>query len=472
MRRGKHPSIITNEKLMKDWPKNVDGSYSISPHDPSKISLGSAKKVKWICATCSHEWVVKVANRFISGSGCGFCANLRCHSDGRNSVATLYPELLKEWVYAKNPDPLTVAAKSCKPVSWKCSICLHEWLTPPQQRCGNGNGCNKCAVRNLRGKPKNKREPLTDHKDLLKEWDYSKNTLDPVKLTAGSQRYAYWKCSTCDNQWIGTIHNRTKGGGCPYCGGGVNSLHSDGRNSLATKRPDVAAEWDYSKNGDLTPETITVQSFKDIWFICKTCSHEWETKPCVRTSPTHQQGCGYCGGSALHTDGRNSVFNNPKMIKTWDWNKNDTDPNTITYRSNKKYWWICRCGESLEATPNKQSVTDGCSKCVESGISLDKPGFVYLMKYSGGKNGDFFKIGISHKPKKRMAYLRKDFVYKYGKQAKIELIDTISLNTMREAYKLEKAYHGLTKHRFTSEHQIDGYTEFFKESIIDEWGCV
>ena len=160
------------------------------------------------------------------------------------------------------------------------------------------------------------------------------------------------------------------------------------------------------------------------------------------------------------------------MIKKWDWDKNEADPNTIAYTSHKKYWWICRCGESLEATPNVKSVTDGCNKCIESGVKLDEPGFVYLMKYSGGKNGDFFKIGISHNPKKRMAYLRKDFVYKYGKQAKIELIDTISLNTMREAYKLERAYHRLTKHRFTSEHQIDGYTEFFKESIIDEWGCV
>ncbi len=470
MRRGKHPSIITNEKLMKDWPKNVDGSYSISPHDPSKISLGSAKKVKWICATCSHEWVVKVANRFISGSGCGFCANRRCHSDGRNSVATLYPELLKEWVYAKNPDPFTVAAKSAKKVYWKCSTCLHEWVTAPAHRIIGG--CKKCAVRNRLGKSKNKREPLTDHKELLKEWDYSKNTLDPVKLTAGSQRYAYWKCSTCDNQWRCKIHNRTKGGGCPHCGGGTNSLHSDGRNSLATKRPDVAAEWDYSKNGDLTPETITFQSFKDIWFICKTCSHEWLTKPCVRTAPTHQQNCPYCAGVSIHTDGRNSVFNNPKLIKKWDWNKNDADPNTIAHSSHKKYWWICRCGESLESTANTQCVTDGCSKCVESGISLDEPGFVYLMKYSGGKNGDFFKIGISHKPKRRMTILRQDFVYKYGKQAKIELIDTISLNTMREAYELEKAYHGLTKHRFTSEHQIDGYTEFFKESILDEWGCV
>ena len=160
------------------------------------------------------------------------------------------------------------------------------------------------------------------------------------------------------------------------------------------------------------------------------------------------------------------------MIQKWDWNKNDTDPNTIAHRNGTKYWWICRCGESLEATPGHQFKTDGCGKCVESGIKLDEPGFVYLMKYIGGKNGDFFKIGISHNPKKRMSYLLKDFVYKYGKTAQIELIDTISLNTMREAYTLEKAYHGLTKHRFTSEHQIDGYTEFFKDSIVGAWGSL
>jgi len=466
----KHPPIATQTELMKDWPKNPDGSFSTIPHNPYKLSSGSAKKVKWICHVCSHEWETKIQNRFQRGSGCGFCANLRCHSDGRNSIATLAPELMKEWRYDLNPDPLTVAAKSHKKAHWKCSTCSHEWIAPPMGRYQNGNGCKECANEAVRGKKITKREPLSEHEELLKEWDYSKNTLDPSKLTAGSTRKAHWKCRTCDNEWESMIRNRCGGAGCPYCGGGNNSLHSDGRNSLATMRPDIAAEWDYSKNGFWTPEDITYQSFKDIWFKCNTCEHEWLTKPCVRTAPTHQQGCPYCAGVALHSDGRNSVANSEKLMRQWDFFKNTEDPAKIARRSPKKLWWNCdNCGCSIHSRPQAREECYGCNQCSTGGINLEDEGFVYLMKYVGGKNGDFFKVGISTKPERRRKNLEISFKARYGSHVHIEIIDEIKMDTMREAYELESKYHSLQNCRFHSEYEIDGYTELFSEGILDSW---
>lgn len=35
--------------------------------------------------------------------------------------------------------------------------------------------------------------------------------------------------------------------------------------SLAEKRPDLAKEWNYEKNGNLRPEDVTVNSHKKVW---------------------------------------------------------------------------------------------------------------------------------------------------------------------------------------------------------------
>lgn len=468
---NKRPSVSTDARLMADWPRNPDGSISTVPFDPNIITLSSGVKVPWKCATCDHEWEARISNRFGRGSGCGFCANLRVHSDGRNSIATLYPELLKDWVYDENPDPLTVAYASNKPVKWCCNVCSHEWTAAPQRRA-RGRGCKKCATEAKKGVPLTKREPISEHKDVMKDWDWSKNTKDPSKITCGSSIKRHWLCSKCSNEWFATPNQRMNSkSGCPYCSG--LGLHSDGRNSLATMRPDVAAEWDYSKNGELTPETITYQSFKDIWFKCATCEHEWVTKPCVRTAPTHQQGCPCCAGVSIHSDGTFSVAKDPKLSKMWDYEKNIEDPLTVSSRSGLAHWFKCfQCDRSSLRTPNAVYHAHGCGYCAEGGIKLGEVGYVYLMKYEGGPNGTFFKIGVAHNVKNRRSVLQVSFREANGSHCSVKVLDKKRYQTMKEAMDVEKQYHSLSQHRFKTEKKFDGYTEMFAESILDEWGSI
>jgi len=124
----------------------------------------------------------------------------------------------------------------------------------------------------------------------------------------------------------------------------------------------------------------------------------------------------------------------------------------------------------------KDIVEEGLAKNVlfkkEDGsvwINLEDEGFVYLMKYVGGKNGDFFKVGISTKPERRRKNLEISFKARYGSHVHIEIIDEIKMDTMREAYELESKYHSLQNCRFHSEYDIDGYTELFSEDILDSW---
>lgn len=62
------------------------------------------------------------------------------------------------------------------------------------------------------------------------------------------------------------------------------------KESLATRYPEIAKEWDYNKNGNLKPENIAPKSSKKVWWICSK-GHEWQTTPSHRS---RGQGCPIC----------------------------------------------------------------------------------------------------------------------------------------------------------------------------------
>lgn len=52
------------------------------------------------------------------------------------------------------------------------------------------------------------------------------------------------KCHVCGHTWDAVVGSRSLGRGCPACGG---QIVIKGKNDLATKFPEIAAEWDYEK---------------------------------------------------------------------------------------------------------------------------------------------------------------------------------------------------------------------------------
>ena len=63
------------------------------------------------------------------------------------------------------------------------------------------------------------------------------------------------------------------------------------KHSLATERPDLAAEWDIIKNGRLTPANVTVGSGRKVWWLCPRCDHSWAA---VVGSRARGHGCPKC----------------------------------------------------------------------------------------------------------------------------------------------------------------------------------
>lgn len=50
------------------------------------------------------------------------------------------------------------------------------------------------------------------------------------------------------------------------------------KKSMAELRPDLLEEWDYTKNGDLSPYSLPYGTSKKVWWICKTCQNSWEAQ--------------------------------------------------------------------------------------------------------------------------------------------------------------------------------------------------
>ena len=256
--------LIDNLTLMAEW--NWDKNNELG-FDPKTLTPGSHQKAWWKCSK-GHEWQASIDSRS-KGSGCPYCSG-RNAVQGENDLVTINPTLAKEWNYERNGElrPENFTANSGKKAWWKCGK-GHEWQAIIANR-NKGVGCPYCTgQKTLQGY----NDLLTLNPELAKEWNHEKNgELKPEYFTANSGQKVWWKCNK-GHEWQSTIANRSKGNGCPYCAG---QKAIKGYNDLKTLNPTLATEWNYEKNSSLTPEEITPNSNKKVWWKCKK-GHEWQS---------------------------------------------------------------------------------------------------------------------------------------------------------------------------------------------------
>lgn len=202
-----------------------------------------------------------------------------------DSLQTEYPELSKQWHPTKNA-PLTadtVTPHSGQKVWWLCSN-GHEWNAVINSR-SRGMGCPYCAGQ----KPTAERNFATEYPELLKEWNWEKNSqCKPDDFTPRSKSKVWWKCEK-GHSWQASIQNRTRDTAniCPCCS---NRMLCDD-NSLAHTRPDIAETWHPHKNTPLTPSDVIAGGSKKVWWICKH-GHEWQAT--VGSRVINGTGCAKC----------------------------------------------------------------------------------------------------------------------------------------------------------------------------------
>lgn len=179
----------------------------------------------------------------------------------------------------------------------------------------------------------------TVNPDLASQWHPTLNgSQKPSDVAPQSNKKAFWLCPVGgengpEHSWEANIQSRHKGNGCPYCG---NRKVLTGFNDLATKRPDIAAEWHPTENGDITPETIAPGSNKKVWWLCAN-SHEWQAIINNRTSKG--SGCKQCN-KAKPKVARETVASISTLASSWH-PDNDKSSAEVTLGSLYMAKWIC-----------------------------------------------------------------------------------------------------------------------------------
>ena len=353
---GYNDLATTMPEVAAQWDYERNGDLK-----PTEILSGCDKKVWWICSR-GHSWKTAVYHRK-AGHGCPKCEALSANvRQGENDLASYNPELALEWDYEKNqftPDELTYASK--EPVWWKCTH-GHTWQATINARVFKERGCPYCAGQKVWT---GFNDLVTTNPELALEWDYEKNgEWTPENVTAGKDMKVWWRCSK-GHSWEAVIYSRKNGNGCPYCAG---TMVLTGFNDIATVKPKLLDEWDYSKNKDESPQTVSAGTSRLVWWKCDK-GHSWKASVASRVSGRK---CPVCTGRKVVKGFNDLTTINPLLAEEWDTEKNSEKPDSVTAGSSRKFWWKCSKGHNWKATVVGRMSGTGCPYCVGKDIL---PGF-------------------------------------------------------------------------------------------------
>lgn len=168
--------------------------------------------------------------------------------------------------------------------------------------------------------------------------------------------------------------------------------------SLLEAFPDIASQWDYDKNIEITPDTITFGSHQKVWWKCPICGQSYQKRISNRTAPskrkTESNKCPICLGRIIIPEYNSLKAKFPDLIeKEWDYKHNTVKPDMIPPHYRKKVWWICSKGHSYSSLPGNKINNNGgnCPYCssqkLEKASSLGMVNPSLAKEWHPSKNG-------------------------------------------------------------------------------------
>lgn len=407
-----------NPELARQWHPTLNGT--LTPYD---VTAGCPDKAWWLCEKDKrHEWDASISSRN-GGSGCPICSGHKIVV-GLNDLATVRPDLARQWHPTKNGDlrPTQFTEHNGKSVWWQCEKDKrHEWPAKVSNRA-NGNNCPFCAGKKV----------LVGYNDLAtilpllaKEWHPTKNhPLTPYDVTVGSNKQVWWKCEK-GHEWPDSISHRSCGRRCPDCFGetktsfpeqtiffyflqittAYNRYMVDARTEIDVYLPEykIGIEYDgdyYHKSekakqreaqkqekleklgitlirvreidGCTSEYTIyskrganDVELTKTIKDLLKLVERIVRTSFDVDVDVARDRSKIY-ERYILSEKERSLAVVNPKLALEWHPTKNGSLlPEYVTANANKKVWWKCENGHEWPAFINSRSKGAGCKQCYE-----------------------------------------------------------------------------------------------------------
>jgi transcription elongation factor Elf1 len=311
------------------YPERIIELYDFEKNEnlpPEKILAYSSSQTIWLkCPIDGNSWAKRVVDitaiwKNNGTSGCPVCAGKTKKSEKQPNLIEVYPELISQyWDNEKNAElglDLSKLTLSSNRKAWfKCPHDGNEWesrvMSTVKQQWSKGNaGCRVCngTDSRKRGEWKRRESIAFEFSDeIAKYWFYEANNelkLDPMKLTIGSSKEAFFKCPIDGYEWVATIASITKSAwtkgnsGCPACRGLVSTKTT----SLVALYPDYVDQyWDHKKNTELglSPHKVTRGSQQEAWFKCPKDGFEWKTRIGSITKSSWSlgnSGCACCSG--------------------------------------------------------------------------------------------------------------------------------------------------------------------------------
>ena len=197
-----------------------------------------------------------------------------------------------------------------------------------------------------------------EREELLRQWDEAANApLTPDTVSYGSKRKVWWRCEK-GHTWQSAVYTRTGDGtGCPVCAGKVAV---PGENDLATRYPDLAAQWHPTGNGSLTPDQVLPGSHRMVWWVCER-GHAWRAQVKSRVSGC---GCPVCANREVRRDQNSLAARYPQLTAQWHSAKNGSlTPDQVPPGTRRKVWWRCEKGHQWQASVASRVAGSGCPVC-------------------------------------------------------------------------------------------------------------
>lgn len=345
--------VATHPHLAGEWHPTANGS--LTPNDD--VVAGTNRVLWWQCEA-GHDYQQMGAVR-LRGHGCPYCSGR--HATPEDNLLVRFPDLARQWHPTKNGQlrPGDVKPFSPRKAWWVCAT-GHEWEATLGNRA-KGTGCPKCSGRVV--------TPTTSlaalRPEIAAQWDPERNApTSPDQVRPGSARAFWWHCSL-GHKWLAAVAARASGRGCPVC----TSRRVSPDTSMATVRPDLAAEWHPTRNGDLTPHEVLPATNRRLWWMCER-GHEWQAQGNNRYSGGR---CPYCQNRKV-ADDNCLTTTHPGLAAQWHPTLNgNLQPFAVTYGTSQRIWWICSLGHEWEDSANNRTSGggSGCPFCSRRRVSSD-----------------------------------------------------------------------------------------------------
>lgn len=424
--------------LLKDYYPELLNEFDYNKNEKNSLetlTIGSGKKVWWICKKGHPSYKATCHNRTKNKSGCPYCSNLKVYEG--NSLATLSPHIAAEWNYKKNGDltPTNVTNGTGKKVWWVCRY-GHEWEAAVNPRTKKGVGCPECFKRtntsfseqsifyylqkifpNVKNRKKVhingeifEADIYIEHLNIAIEYDGARTHNGKFDKDLRKRRAFQNAGIRIINIREGELPALTKNNKDELIIEEGRRITDENRthmikklmhllntnysceinvakdrtqilemyhrvrakNNILQKAPGIAEQWHPKKNGKLKPEYFPSGSTEKVWWLGK-CGHTWEAAIYTRTKAGY--GCPYCRN--LYVNETNSLESlEPAILKFWDFNKNDEEgmhPSRIVPSSPKEVWWKCSKGHSFKSGVRVRlaSKHEGCPYCIGRKVSIE-----------------------------------------------------------------------------------------------------